>query len=200
MCDGNNLILSSSWQYLRKYLSWQYLGKYLSGKYLYFQYIGSSSLPSSPSLGLHVWSTLPGKVCLIMTLIDNGADYNHPVLLTTTVQTDAKYLFFRQDWTWDVSPFETGYCRGRKNISKLSFDWCLIQKHENLNWNADQPTQIQERFYTLPSGWKLKVLGSTINWDDKCHHHILITQLSIPATKKFNTKQLRTMALYWQKK
>ena len=134
-----------------------------------------------------------------MTLIDNGADYNHPVLLTTTVQTDAKYLFFRQDWTWDVSPFETGYCRGRKNISKLSFDWCLIQKHENLNWNADQPTQIQERFYTLPSGWKLKVLGSTINWDDKCHHHILITQLSIPVTKKVNTKQLRTMALYWQK-
>ena len=51
-------------QYLGQYLSLQYLGKYLSGKYLYFQYIGSSSLPSSPSLGLHVWSSLPGKVCL----------------------------------------------------------------------------------------------------------------------------------------
>ena len=58
---------------------------------------------------------------------DDIVDYNHSVfdsvlLLTfltysnynsrmATTHIDDKY--FRQDWTWDVSPFETGYCSGR---------------------------------------------------------------------------------------
>ena len=144
MCDGNNLILSSSWQYLRKYLSWQYLGKYLSGKYLYFQYIGSSSLPSSPSLGLHVWSSLPGKVCRgLWHWSDSGADYNHPVLLTTIVQTDAKYFF--------SGKIGHGTCPLLKlataEAGKIYQSWVLIdviqkhqilidvfQKHQHFNW------------------------------------------------------------------
>ena len=64
---------------------------------------------------------------------DDIVDYNHAVfhdVLIFTFLTYSNYnsrmatthiddKYFRQDWTWDVSPFETGYCR-RENVSYLT--------------------------------------------------------------------------------
>ena len=49
---GEHLVL----HYLRRHLQ-------CLRKYLHLQFVGLSSFPSSPSLGLHVWSSLHGKVC-----------------------------------------------------------------------------------------------------------------------------------------